>query len=315
MEEGITAKDFQSAHYAYYMVLIPFTFTLFDYILTFSWEVERVWKTSRLNWATGFFYFNRYVCLLGHIPVVFEYFWSTSSPRKHEICRVLRTYHQGLAVIIQAVVACMLVMRIYALYGGRRIILVFYILILSAAFIIGSWSLTIGKTREPRREVDLPIGCGANLTHFFATRCAVAWGSMFLFDALIFAMTAYKSATLPRLRGASLINVLFRDGAIYFGVIAVSNLTNILTFLLGTAFTRGILTMFTNSISSVMISRLVLNLRHPSLVSHALRTSQTNMTDELAYPELTFTGEEASTELSQLETSIQNTERRQYNLQ
>lgn len=45
-----------------------------------------------------------------------------------------------------------------------------------------------------------------------------------------------------------------------------------------------------HSISSVMISRLVLNLRHPSLVSQAKRTSQPDGTDDLAYPDLIFTG-------------------------
>jgi len=39
-----------------------------------------------------------------------------------------------------------------------------------------------------------------------------------------------------------------------------------------------------------MISRLVLNLRHPSLVSQAKRTSQPDQTDELAYPDMIFTG-------------------------
>ena len=39
------------------------------------------------------------------------------------------------------------------------------------------------------------------------------------------------------------------------------------------------------------------------------------MTDDLAYPDLTFTGQEGTTELSQLETNMQNTGRRNYNLQ
>ena len=67
------------------MMINPAAILYYDYLLTLSWEVERVWKTSGLNWGAGLFYLNRYVGLLGHIPVIFEYFWSTSNPRKYDV--------------------------------------------------------------------------------------------------------------------------------------------------------------------------------------------------------------------------------------
>jgi hypothetical protein len=57
-----------------------------------------------------------------------------------------------------------------------------------------------------------------------------------------------------------------------------------------------------HSISSVMISRLVLNLRHPSLVSQAKRTSQPDQTDELAYPDMIFTGRAETMNLTQVDS-------------
>src|SRR6266540_5675482 len=65
------------------------------------------------------------------------------------------------------------------------------------------------------------------------------------------------------------------------------------------------------SISSVMISRLVLNLRHPSLVSNARRSSQPDLTDD---PSLTFTGRPGTTGLSEEETILRNNTRRPYHL-
>ncbi len=44
----------------------------------------------------------------------------------------------------------------------------------------------------------------------------MAWGGMLVFDVLVFLMTLYKSLTLPRLKGVSLLSVLFRDGMFYF---------------------------------------------------------------------------------------------------
>jgi hypothetical protein len=48
----------------------------YDYILTFSIEIERFW--TRLSWASCFFFMNRYLVLLGHIPTIWQYFWSSS---------------------------------------------------------------------------------------------------------------------------------------------------------------------------------------------------------------------------------------------
>jgi len=323
--DKISSKDWQTVEYPYYFTLIAITILYYDYFLTINWEIDRVWKSTtttttngpgwrlRLGWGTGLFYFSRYVCLLGHIPVVVEYFWFTSNPRKQEICRMLHTYHQYLSVSIQVVVACMLVMRVYALYAKRRFVLVLYLLILSVAGVVCAWSLAHGKNKESRRDVNLPFGCAPNMSHEFAIRAAVAWGSMLVFDLVVFLMTVYKSVNVPRLGDTSLVDVLFRDGAVYFGVITTLNLSNMLTYLLGTLFTRGLLTTMTNIISCVMISRLVLNLRHPSLVSNALRTSQPGTEDEHAYPDLTFVRPGQSAELSQVvDSSIRDTSRRKY---
>ena len=57
---------------------------LYDYCLTFVAEVERCWS-FRLNWALALFYLNRYLVLFGHVPIVVQYFWSTSDPNKLEV--------------------------------------------------------------------------------------------------------------------------------------------------------------------------------------------------------------------------------------
>ena len=58
---------------------------LYDYCLTFASEVERCWVDRRLSWGLGFFYLNRYLALFGYIPIMMEFFWSTSNPKKLEV--------------------------------------------------------------------------------------------------------------------------------------------------------------------------------------------------------------------------------------
>ena len=42
-------------------------------MLTLPLEVERYWKGGR-SWASIFFFLNRYMTVLSHIPVVVEFF-------------------------------------------------------------------------------------------------------------------------------------------------------------------------------------------------------------------------------------------------
>ena len=71
------------------MPIIWAAILLYDYCLTFIAEVERCWVVRRLSWNLGFFYLNRYLTLLGYVPIMLGYFWSTSNPNKTEVCVLL----------------------------------------------------------------------------------------------------------------------------------------------------------------------------------------------------------------------------------
>ncbi|EIN09105.1 hypothetical protein PUNSTDRAFT_52499 [Punctularia strigosozonata HHB-11173 SS5] len=119
------------------------------------------------------------------------------------------------------------------------------------------------------------------LTRSQADRLTIAWSGQLLFDCIIFALTAARSvyrskeqvflpgALHPRVSGA-LFTVLLRDGAIYFAVLALSSLANILTFVLSSPALRGVLTIPTNVLAATLISRLMINVRDPRIVRVAM---------------------------------------------
>ena len=49
----------------------------YDYFLTLPQEIERYWK-ARMSWGAFLFYANRYLAILAHIPIIYEYFGDTS---------------------------------------------------------------------------------------------------------------------------------------------------------------------------------------------------------------------------------------------
>ncbi|KAJ6622439.1 hypothetical protein B0H10DRAFT_904091 [Mycena sp. CBHHK59/15] len=68
-----------------------------------------------------------------------------------------------------------------------------------------------------------------------------------------------------------------RDGAMYFAMICLANLANILIFYLGDANTSGGLSWCTAAISVSMISRLMLNLHEAAAPEDETDTHATNL--------------------------------------
>lgn len=41
-------------------------------------EVDRFWS-FKTNLVSALYYFNRYICVLGHLPLIAQYFWLSYS--------------------------------------------------------------------------------------------------------------------------------------------------------------------------------------------------------------------------------------------
>ncbi|KAJ7723490.1 hypothetical protein DFH07DRAFT_946507, partial [Mycena maculata] len=267
---------------SYYLSAVSFTILFYEYLFTLDWETSRYWGT-KINWPTGLFFANRYGTLLGNIPIVFQSFWNTpGTPNKIRVCAVLNTYHQFFIIVMQTIGGVMLILRTYALYERNNRILILMVTVSAAIVGVVVWStLASGKAASNTPALPLYIGCTYEITHAQSVGLVIAWASLGGFDCMIFILTLYRALSRRHLSRLNLVTVLIRDGSIYFAVMVVSNLSNILTFVFGAAHTRGVATTFTNIISSVMISRLMLNLRDPSLSRMSTRFSEsTRGTDQ-----------------------------------
>ncbi|KAF7328096.1 hypothetical protein MSAN_02489400 [Mycena sanguinolenta] len=180
----------------------------------------------------------------------------------------------------------MLMLRTFALYEHSKRVLVLMISVAAGAVAVGIWSVLSGKAVAESTNLPLYFGCNYPISRSQGLSLAAAWAGVAVFDCMIFLLTLYRVFSVRRT--STILTVLLRDGSIYFGVMVLSNFSNILTFVLGTVcfwlfalavrlldvlqeYTRGIATTFTNIISSVMLTRLMLNLRDPALAHMAGR--------------------------------------------
>ncbi|KAJ3906674.1 hypothetical protein F5879DRAFT_629505 [Lentinula edodes] len=121
-------------------------------------------------------------------------------------------YRQLVLFIQQVIVCVLLTMRIYALYGRNVKILGYMLGSATILAIVAAWSL-FGQ-----KSTTATSGChiGSDLTT--SVHLATAWET-------------YKSRhTMGMSLHIPLVSLMLRDGAVYFAVMALANLSNILTF-------------------------------------------------------------------------------------
>ncbi|KAJ7053169.1 hypothetical protein C8F01DRAFT_555101 [Mycena amicta] len=199
-------------------------------------------------------------------------------------CKTLELYHEYLVVALQIVIGVMLIIRTYALYERNRSILLFMIAFSAGVIGVGVWGTLHSNALHPADKgsaMSLNVGCAYGITQPESIGLIISWSAMGLFDVMIFALTLFRTFTAmtrARLNGMHLMSVLMRDGCLYFGAMVLCNAGNIMTLVFGGGFTRGNLSTFTNIVSSIMISRLMLNLRDPAVSIRGSRTGTRSRT-------------------------------------
>ncbi|KAH8795190.1 hypothetical protein DL96DRAFT_1649219 [Flagelloscypha sp. PMI_526] len=127
---------------------------------------------------------------------------------------------------------------------------------------VAAWSIaTVPATDVAAGEDQCPQPGISTQT---AIRHAVAWECMFAFDGIIFVLTLTKSYRGTRESGrrfsVPILDVMLRDGAIYFLVMIIANAANVATFYALGPRLRGSLSTMASTVSVTMTSRLILNI-------------------------------------------------------
>ncbi|EGO03341.1 hypothetical protein SERLA73DRAFT_69227 [Serpula lacrymans var. lacrymans S7.3] len=227
------------------MILIPFSIIVYDYALTFTMEVERFWLRPSRTWPTQLFFVNRYLLIGGRIPMMVQATLPTISP--HSSMSWLSTLQPGdldteLALTFKS---ALMIMRVYALYDQSRRLLYALLVIAVAIVAEACWAIF-----SPVTNANLPItsiGCGDPLSSAEALRQAAAWCGQLAFDVIVFVLTLWKTWRVGSVGGRPLINILLRDGVLYFAVMSIANVINVSTFLLASPERRGSATGFANA--------------------------------------------------------------------
>ncbi|KAG2068547.1 hypothetical protein BDR04DRAFT_1103227 [Suillus decipiens] len=131
-------------------------------------------------------------------------------------------------------------------------------------------AVSVGSSGRLAGDLLQGVGCDEIDVEAVAVRLGLAWAAEMVFELLIFILIVYRICKTRGLLRLSLftrrntVDIIFHDGAMYFGAMTLLNIPNILTYYSGSATIRSSLATLTSCLSVTLISRLMLNL-HKSL--------------------------------------------------
>lgn len=227
----------------------------YDIAITSADEVEIIWMQPKWTHMTLLWALNRYLSPLGFIVVIlsFHMHWAT------EVCDRYVLFPEGLKVVTALVIGIIFVLRLYAIYGKSKLVASFGGALLLAQLGVKIWSFTDGT------YLVLPDGLdGCILVGRTQSRFVFTWVAELIFDTVVFLLTLWRTVQhyrLQRGRPMSLISLILRDGIIYFAVIFVANVVTVALYLWAPLNLKAVNASFSTLITSLMVSRLILNLK------------------------------------------------------
>jgi len=181
-------------------------------------------------------------------------------------------YHGVFVAVLQMLVGALCLIRVYALYGRSRRVLGLLLLVglgfFIAALVIVAAPRSEGNTVLVVSSLHQCISLSPPLEGLYDS---LAWIGVLIFDSVIFSLTLYKALTIGR--GIPLLDVIVRDGAMYFSVLFIVNLVNILVVRFSPPSLKHSTGPLTNVLSTTLASRLVLNLREQNSALAGLSTT------------------------------------------
>lgn len=249
---------------------------LWDYCITFDDEVRYVWG-ARLTPATALFMVNRYV---GLVITILE-FLEQAPVQTAQSCGPFIRLIQSLLVLALFIYAVFATLRIYAIWGcdWRPAAPVLILALVAPIF-----NIVIYASETPAVAPPPSVGCAVYTSigpSTYSKLIIAARSATSAYDAIVFMLTLVKTIGFTR-RGhrTGVGHLLIKDGAIYFLVLLLINLAQIVM----SAALPGNdnISYYVSPVTSLLISRFLFDLREVAgEVDGTNRRSGAYLTSEL----------------------------------
>ncbi|KAF8581668.1 hypothetical protein K439DRAFT_206681 [Ramaria rubella] len=212
------------------------------------------------------------------LPEIFDFISSPSD-------RLLRPVSEWFKLLSQCAVAVVLGLRTYAIWGRNRVVMC----ILLCVFVpVPTCAILLG--------IDFHTGTHTEQTgHDVSFRIMLLSLTSLIFDSTVLCLTILRSWQFRRSCGSSgnVLNMIVRDGTIYFSILTTNNLMNILVYYLAPKGVIGVTVGPSRAIAVVLTARFMLNLREMYYGTTMMpSTSAMSMYTDVTVPPINRFGED-----------------------
>ncbi|KAL1743352.1 hypothetical protein HDZ31DRAFT_41147, partial [Schizophyllum fasciatum] len=257
---------------------------VYDHILTIATEIEHLWLQPKSRVSHVFFLF-RYCALIVTIIATVLGLWTAPlevrSKSPIDVSRLYQFQHKHACPRTQVLI----MQRVYAIFEHNRFVLYGLCAYGAVGVAVVMWAAITQKYAASGNDNILKSGTGLRCpvtvsgSQYIATKLTFGtdlssiWITVMVYDLIVFVMTAYKTFEATRVPHMPLMQLLLRDGAMYFGSMFLLNFVNVLTYYVcDPPPFQGCLVPVVSCVSVTLLSRMMLHL-------HGARHRQT--TDEV----------------------------------
>ncbi|KIJ54762.1 hypothetical protein M422DRAFT_41998 [Sphaerobolus stellatus SS14] len=243
-----------------YIQLSSTTILVYDHLLTLGDEVRTVWRYDR-NWICSLFLVTRYgVPLLFFVETLTLYpVWTLES------CRAFVNSHFSVLAVI-ATLSRIMILRTYALCKQRKWVLILLgILWVVMVLIMVTTNLFIGRPVN-LPDFVIPLTGACLMGNSISKISAFFYTGVLLVDTVILFLTVWQTSKLLTMKnnnhsGLKLLKLYMKDGVLFYAVVCCAHLTNVLFIILAPDSLKPAPGNYSQSITSILVCRLVLRLR------------------------------------------------------
>ncbi|CUA67041.1 hypothetical protein RSOLAG22IIIB_02959 [Rhizoctonia solani] len=262
------------------LAIAGFCILIYDHLLTFPQEVELVWKQQR-SWVSILFVLNRYITPLVLIVDIYDK-GGLANFLPQSFCVNWYFAESAWNLVAFGLIHALVALRVHAIWGRPRwlsitLSVLFVIYFVATATIAFKFQIDYAHTVAYYPLFRL---CFAQVSPYIWA----CWLPALVFESFVFILTVIKAVEHSKRKvNTPVVHVLYRDGIIYFIVITLCSMFNMMVWLLAPPTLVALSKYFVLCVVPTMGSRLVLNLRgsrrEDLMPTHSGRTTS----DEHAY--------------------------------
>jgi len=245
----------------------PIVLLFYDYILTLPDEIDCIWRHRR-SLVTLLFFLNRYLALFHALMIILVYSDSALSTRLG--CSGVWHFIAWLTFTGIAIAEVIFTLRTAAIWEDRKLIvgLVCFgsllIALIPAAYVLEDQIKSIQWLSMP---IPGAVGCASLQAK---DTLWIVYTLLLVYQTVIFGLTLRKVMRPKITEGSSLAFVLYRDGFLFYILLLIVSLVNIIGIHSGPS---AAFSWIHRVLHAVLSSRLILNIRKAALVLKSVDTT------------------------------------------